>query len=384
MHSRNYDIAIVGGGVGGAIAALGLATAGHSVAIVDRRSGPRQLGADLLKPAGISIVEKHGLLDTLLQREARLRSKLEIFHDGELIDTLDYANDPDLSAFILVPYCVILELLLEKLKSLDNVDVKDDVDVTAINRNGDNITSLSTATGELTAKAFIGADGSQSTLRDELGIEAQRDSYDQKMFFGNYPLVKSVDECNRLYVDSKKGMAYFYPISHKEFRLVLDFPADEAQALRSAQSPTPLRERLSQFCSASADALEHVDNRRDFHEIPVAKMHASKYGAGNTLLVGDAIHNVHPCTGQGMSLALEDGDAAARWLAGYLDGTQDLAATLAGYESERRPVNGALVEYGHRLGTTFHDRQAFQAALNLKVQGSSRDAELLASVTKGD
>ncbi len=380
METQNFDIAIVGGGVGGAIAALSLASRGRTVALVDRRSRPRQLGADLLKPAGIAIVNRHGLMDALLEREARERDKLEIFHDGELLDTLDYSADASLSKFVLVPYPVILGLLLDKLRTMDNVDVRFDAAVTSVEREGDSIANLMVDGNRITAAAFIGADGTQSTLRQELGIKVDRAEYDQKMFFGNYALAPSVDECNRLYVDSKKGMAYFYPISHHEFRLVLDFPTEEAQALREADSPTPLRQRLAEFCPASADAVERVDNRQDFFEIPVGRMHASHYGKGNTLLVGDAIHNVHPCTGQGMSLALEDGDAAAKWLGDHLDGKCDLAGALAGYEGQRRPVNSALVAYGHKLGSTFHDRASFQDALNLKIQGSSRDAEALAGI----
>ena len=76
-------------------------------------------------------------------------------------------------------------------------------------------------------------------------------------------------------------------------------------------------------------------------------------------MLGDAIHNVHPITGQGMNLAIEDASALADALDLALRDACALEDALAGYQAERFPVNQAIVSYGHALATSLEDRQRF-------------------------
>jgi 2-polyprenyl-6-methoxyphenol hydroxylase-like FAD-dependent oxidoreductase len=68
-------------------------------------------------------------------------------------------------------------------------------------------------------------------------------------------------------------------------------------------------------------------NRRWFHR--------------NMVLIGDALHTAHYSIGSGTRLALEDVVSLVKALENH---SGDLAAALAGYEAERRPVIEKLVE----------------------------------------
>jgi HQNO biosynthesis monooxygenase PqsL len=90
------------------------------------------------------------------------------------------------------------------------------------------------------------------------------------------------------------------------------------------------------------------------------------------VMLGDAIHNVHPITGQGMNLAIEDAGELALQLGQALSGALPLAQALAAYQRQRHGVNEAVVAYGHALVTNFPDKAKFAACFNGALQGSSR------------
>jgi HQNO biosynthesis monooxygenase PqsL len=375
------DVAIVGGGIGGAVAALGFGREGRRVVVIERGLEPRLNGADVLKPAGIKVLVKYGLLDLLLERGARKRTKLRIYHDRELVDELNYADDPSLLFFVLIPYRTLLTTVLEILGTMKNVEIRYGTGIRSIEPRGSTIERMHLTSDEVVeASVFVGADGVRSVMREHLGIQVERETYEQKMYFGKFPMVPSVEEVNRLYVDSKKGLAYFYPVGHDFFRAVLAFPEVEGRTLRAAADPEPLRRRLKEFVSESDDAVAAVDNLDVFDEIPIGRMHAPAYGAGNVALLGDSIHNVHPITGQGMNMSIEDAGALVEHVERFFTDGVPISDCVAGYFKERSPINRAVVAYGHNMATSFHDRELFSSTLNLRIQASSRDLPLLEQV----
>ncbi|MEV7402317.1 bifunctional salicylyl-CoA 5-hydroxylase/oxidoreductase [Streptomyces sp. NPDC091267] len=88
---------------------------------------------------------------------------------------------------------------------------------------------------------------------------------------------------------------------------------------------------------------------------------------GNTVLIGDAAHTAHFSIGSGTKLAVEDALA----LAACIEEQPDLAAALAAYEHERRPVvestqraAAASLRWFEELGT-YVDQPPRQFAFNL-------------------
>jgi 2-polyprenyl-6-methoxyphenol hydroxylase-like FAD-dependent oxidoreductase len=73
---------------------------------------------------------------------------------------------------------------------------------------------------------------------------------------------------------------------------------------------------------------------------------------GPVALLGDAVHAVSPNSGQGASLAMEDGLVVARCLRDQPDQPDqpDPARAFAAYERLRRPRVERVVAYSRRLG----------------------------------
>jgi len=379
MENGEIDVLVNGGGVAGATAAYALASRGLNVVLVEKTDGNKILnGADLLKPSGRDVLEKYELLDAVLEGGGRKRDAVKIFHNAEFVTELDYKKYDGLGYFVLIPYEISRKIILDKLASLPTARVLYKSWIVESEFKADALLSVTLNNGEkLKPRIAIGAEGNGSYLRKELGIEGKRDIYDQSMYLGKFPMVPSVEEKNRLYIDSKGGLAYFYPIGVTHYRLVIGFPQQEARALLDDKSGESLKNRLSEFVSESDDALSQIGDTSIFDGIPIARMHTSQYFKGNTVLIGNAIHAIHPITGQGMNLALEDVGELVPALESFFSGEKSLSDVLSHYQYVRHPINETVVNYGHKLATTYHQRDAFAGSIDLKIQGSSRDEEAL-------
>lgn len=81
-----------------------------------------------------------------------------------------------------------------------------------------------------------------------------------------------------------------------------------------------------------------ISNRSSWRNFPLLR--CQRWSAGNTVLIGDALRTVHFSIGSGTRLAFDDAIALDRALEGSDD---DVAALLAAFERERRPVVDKLV-----------------------------------------
>ncbi|TRX73015.1 FAD-dependent monooxygenase [Pseudomonas mangiferae] len=377
------DVLINGCGIGGAMLAYLLGRQGHRVLVVEQARRERAInGADLLKPAGIRVVEAAGLLADVLRLGGRTRHELEVYHDGELLRHFDYASVDGRGYFILMPCEALRRLVLERIdRDAPSVELVFETRIEAIQREaGQNVSQVRLSDGRvLRPRVLVGADGLASYVRRRvLDIDVERQPYPAPMLVGTFALAPCVAERNRLYVDSQGGLAYFYPIGFDRARLVVSFPKEESRQLMADTRGESLRRRLQAFVGEeSAEAIAAVTGTSRFKGIPIGCLNLDRYWAGNVAMLGDAIHNVHPITGQGMNLAIEDASALADALGSALAGACPLDEALAGYQTERFPVNQTIVSYGHALATRLPDRQAFAEVFDTALQGSSRQPETM-------
>lgn len=207
-----------------------------------------------------------------------------------------------------------------------------------------------------------------------MNVPTAVERYTQQMYFAQFPMVESVAACNRLYVNKNHSLAYFYPVGRDEFRAVIGLSKEEGDYYFGQQKKAALlRKRLSAFVTDSDDAMEAITSLDRFVTFPLCRMNLDAYYKGNVVFVGNAAHSIHPVTGQGMNLAIEDAGTLYPLLENYLDGRMDLGSTFRNYQHLRHGVNEKLVNYGHKLVSSFDDRAAFLNSLNLKLQTSNRN-----------
>lgn len=316
MTDNHIDVLINGCGIGGAMLAYLLGRQGHRVVVVEQARRERAInGADLLKPAGIRVVEAAGLLAEVTRRGGRVRHELEVYHDGELLRYFNYSSVDARGYFILMPCESLRRLVLEKIDGEATVEMLFETRIEAVQRDERHaIDQVRLNDGRvLRPRVVVGADGIASYVRRRLlDIDVERRPYPSPMLVGTFALAPCVAERNRLYVDSQGGLAYFYPIGFDRARLVVSFPREEARELMADTRGESLRRRLQRFVGdESAEAIAAVTGTSRFKGIPIGYLNLDRYWADNVAMLGDAIHNVHPITGQGMNLAIEDASALA-------------------------------------------------------------------------
>ncbi len=374
---KEYDVCIVGAGIAGIFLAWLLGSKGKKVLILEKNAKINMNGADILKPSGINVLEKHGLLQELMNKECRVRDELRVFHNGIQVDHINYKTENEKGYFMVCPYNVLLETIYDKIQAIENVELLVNQSVSKIKEVESGVFVTLNSGEEIFCNILIGADGTKSIVREYADIEAHFDYYDHVMYFNKYPVTASVEELNRLYVDEKGGLAYFYPINNRESRCVLGFSMEEGKSLRESENRDVLINRLKEFVTESDDMLDQITSMDDFLTFPLCKMHTEKYFNGRILLLGNAAHSIHPITGQGMNLAIEDVGELIMWLSKYFEAEISLEEALSGYQKQRLELNNKVLNYGHRLANSFGSAENFMNSLNSKIQTSSRDLSIL-------
>ncbi|MEU5722751.1 FAD-dependent monooxygenase [Micromonospora sp. NPDC047738] len=164
-------ITIVGGGIGGLANAYALATAGHTVRVLERAAEFAEVGAGLqMAPNATRILRQWGLLDAVLERGVVPRRL--VFRDavdGAELTHLDLGAD-----FIErygAPYVVIhrsdlLDILMQACRRV-GVELLPNTRVDDVITSADAAVVVSGA-GEFTTDLALAADGLRSTLRGKL------------------------------------------------------------------------------------------------------------------------------------------------------------------------------------------------------------------------
>lgn len=277
---------------------------------------------------------------------------------------------------MLIPYSSVLAMMLNAIRKIDNIHFMFNTELTSARideRTGSIDQVVLNERIFIRAKVYVAADGIFSKLRSLLNVSTSIEKYTQQMYFAQLPMVESVKLVNRLYVDSNHMLAYFYPVGKDHFRSVIGMPKECGDYhFVENRSAALLRNRLSGFVTDSDDALEAITTLDKYVTFPVCKMNLDTYYKGNVVFIGNAAHAVHPITGQGMNLAIEDAGTLYPLVIDYFKGLLELESVFEKYQHLRHDTNDMIVRYGDNLVNNFHTKNSFLTHLNLKLQSSNR------------
>jgi 2-polyprenyl-6-methoxyphenol hydroxylase-like FAD-dependent oxidoreductase len=371
MSTKTVDVIIVGGGIAGCLVALNLGIAGKKVLILEKASQINFNGADFLKPSGIKVLQKYNLLEELYQHKALQRTIIRYYHDSNCIIHYDYTEHTKLGYYIIVPYAILIQAILEKIAALPNVDIWFNSQILSVQLAGDIIQQLTLKEGKnIEATLVVAADGRRSFIRNQLEIPTEEYPYNLDVYMGVFPMVSSVEACNRLYMSSKRRLAYFYPLTPEQFRMAIILPTQEGNTIFSSSNVKFLIKNLKEFVSESNDALAVIRDLAPFIKFSTFHMQALRYFKGNTVLLGGAVLNVHPMTGQGMNAAIEDADILCKHLHLFFGDKHPLEQVLKNYFQERYDIHRQLLTYGDQLASSFHDRTTYLKHFDFSLHGS--------------
>ncbi|WEN16168.1 2-octaprenyl-6-methoxyphenyl hydroxylase [Rhodanobacter sp. AS-Z3] len=203
---------------------------------------------------------------------------------------------------------------------------------------------ITTAEGvrQLDTPLLVGADGTHSFVRAQLGIAADHHDYRQSLFVCT--VTPEREHANRAYERfSDEGPIALLPLAERRCGLVLTVSADEAAAVAALDDAGFLELAQRRF----GWRLGRLSRPGKRHPYAIHRVAAAQLTAPRAVLVGNAAQTVHPIGAQGFNLGLRDALTLAELVASATDPGD--AALLAAYAARRAPDREGTMAMSHGL-----------------------------------
>jgi 2-octaprenyl-6-methoxyphenol hydroxylase len=327
------EVAVVGGGPAGLVAAIALATAGVDTLLIAPPAEPDHRTTALLA-GSVTALETLGVWPACVPHAAPLRKIRLIDATQRLIrapEVLFAAAEIGLDAFgsnienshlIAGLEARAVEL---KLARIAGVAASITPDATGV--------SIKHTDGETRVRLAIGADGRRSLCRTAAGIEATQRAYPQTAMTLNLAHARPHDDTSTEF-HTESGPFTLVPLPGRRSSLVCVLDPAHAAEL-AAMSDAELSREIERRAHSLLGTMSVEPGRGIF---PLAIETADSFARERIALVGEAAHVLPPIGAQGLNLGLRDGATIAELVAEARRQHIDIGAPelLARYETQRR------------------------------------------------
>ena len=317
--SYDYDIVIIGGGMVGAslaIALLPLTKEPHQlkICIIDAfqhnaDSQPSYDDRSIALSHGSSLIFKGMGLWNELQSKTSPIKQIHISDRGHFGATrLTAAQEKVPSLGYLVESRVLGQQLY---KVLANSEIEQIIpaSVIEVSTENDKLASLTIIQGEKTqrisTRLLVGADGTNSKVRELLGITTSISDYQQSAIIANVTTQKP-HQGQAFERFTEHGPIALLPMTANRSSLVWTHNTEagsaEIDAILSLDDKTFLKQ-LDEAFGYRLGKFTKVGKRSSY---PLSLVTSDKNSAFRTVIIGNASHTLHPVAGQGLNLALRD------------------------------------------------------------------------------
>ena len=352
------DVVVIGGGLAGSALAHALSATPLSVTLVEARD-PSQLQqpsfddrATALANGSKRILDTLGLWHAVAQHAAPITS-IHVSERGRFgAARIDAAEEGVVALGYLLENRVLGAALWESLAGAARVTALAPARVQSL-EPGPEAVVIRVQTDEqawaLRAKLVVAADGTQSLVREALGIDTHEDDYAQQAVILNCQT--EVPHGGRAFERfTTDGPIAFLPLVGDRVAAVWTLPQHEAERVIALDDDAFARELQAAF-GYRLGRLTKVGRRSAY---PLMRLRSQSLVAQRTVLIGSAAVNLHPVAGQGVNLALRDVAALAEVLSDVLlggDTEADLGAdaVLERYEQWRVRDQGRVAAFTHGL-----------------------------------
>ncbi|MDP3481935.1 MAG: UbiH/UbiF family hydroxylase [Sulfuricella sp.] len=162
---------------------------------------------------------------------------------------------------------------------------------------------------ELRAPLIVGADGRESWVRSQAGLDAEPAPYRQMGVIANFETGLPHGDAAWEWFRSD-GVLAFLPLPGDRISIVWTAFEERASELMAL----PPDEFCHQVQEASHSALGELKLLSKPAAFPLRLLHLEHLVKSRVALIGDAAHNVHPLAGQGVNLGFQDARELAKVL----------------------------------------------------------------------
>jgi 2-octaprenyl-6-methoxyphenol hydroxylase len=326
------EIAIVGAGAAGLVAALALARDGRTVALVGPASAPRDGRTVALLDASWRLLDELGLMDALSGKAAPLSTMRIVDDTGSLFrqPPVEFrASEVGLEAFGWnVENVELVAGLAARAQGVGAIRMVPSLVSSVADEDG-GVTLSGEGFAPLRASLVVGADGRRSQVRAAAGIAARDWSYPQVALTAIFRHRRDHRDASTEF-HTRAGPCTLVPLPGRRSSLVwMLAPADADMIAALDDAAFALRVESQVHSALGALTLDGPRGRA-----PMAGLSVERFAAGRMALIGEAAHVFPPIGAQGLNLGLRDVQALREALRGEDDPGAERAMT--DYDSARQ------------------------------------------------
>lgn len=329
--NASVDVAIVGAGPAGLVAAILARRAGASVTVVAPRAVPRDRRTVAMLGASVEILQETGIWPEIVDRAAPLRTMRIVDATRRLIRAPlveFHASEIGREAFgYNVPTAALIEAL-EQAATAAGVERIEGL-ATSIQPGESDVTIEAGDAGAVSARVVGAADGRNSPARVASGLAVRSWSYPQVALVLNIRHTLPHDDVSTEF-HTETGPFTLVPLPGLHSAIVCVERPEEAARLM-ALDDAALAQEFERRSRALVGRITIDGPRQTF---PLTGQTARHFAARRIALIGEAAHVFPPIGAQGLNLGLRD---AAAFAAVVRDHAADPGApdALAAYDRQR-------------------------------------------------
>ncbi|MFM8341141.1 MAG: 2-octaprenyl-6-methoxyphenyl hydroxylase [Methylomonas sp.] len=365
----HFDLMIAGGGLVGNCLALALKDSGLNIAVIEAASRQQQQQSPagdraLALAAGtVQLLQSLGAWEGVAQQATAIKQihvsdrghfgKTRLSAQQQGVEALGYvitAREIETHVADLVAQTQIQYFYQTRVAGL----ISDDAQIN-VHLKQDNGESLN-----LTAALLVGADGGQSSVRQLLQIDQQQTEYGQTALVTT--VESSLPHNNTAYERfTAFGPLAFLPVTGKRTAVVWTRSHEQAESLMAGGEADFLAELQACF-GYRLGTLKLAAPRRAF---PLSLIRAEKMVAERAVIIGNAVHQLHPVAGQGFNLSIRDVAELAEALIKQHQNQADIgeAGFLNHYAKQRQQDHNQTIGFTDNVVRIFSNQWLALAAL---------------------
>jgi 2-octaprenyl-6-methoxyphenol hydroxylase len=356
--TTDFDILIVGGGLVGGSLALALRRNPLRIGLVEavtdaeRQVAPASDRALALSRGTAQILDGLGLWSAVAPDATPIRH-IHVSDRGRFGKTRLHASDQGVDALGHVAVARVLENAIqarlgetpvERLCPARVMGLRAGVDRVFVTlRHGDENLNIS-------ARLLVAADGGNSTIRSLLGIEQAVREYGQTAIVTEVHTGKDT-QLTAYERFTASGPLAFLPLGPKKCSVVWTLD-DRAAKDRLQQGEREFTDSLQEAFGYWLGPITLASRPQGF---PLKLIKAETMTDQRVVLIGNAMHQIHPVAGQGFNLGLRDAAMLAEWLLAQVGFGEDIGdkAFLDRYAKARRQDLGRVIRFTDTLVRVF-------------------------------
>ncbi|WP_186418783.1 bifunctional 3-(3-hydroxy-phenyl)propionate/3-hydroxycinnamic acid hydroxylase [Bosea sp. CS1GBMeth4] len=369
---NDYQVAVIGFGPSGAVAASLLGQHGISSLVIDRQRAvydkPRAIAID---HEIMRLLDNLGVADEVLPHVAPFPASEHFGADGQLIRRIDMVPEPYPLGY--TPTMVFTQppveaALREHAQRYRSIEISLGTELVGFEQTPTGVMLILAGDDgtrrTVSADYVIACDGASSGVRERLGIRLADLVFDEPWLVVD--VLVNADAAGKLpqsaaqYCDPRRPTTFIIgPGNHRRWEIML-LPGEDPQ---EAQKPEQVWKLLAPWLTPEDATLWRAASYR-FHALV-----AERWRDGRVFIAGDAAHQQPPFIGQGMCQGVRDVANLIWKLARVLGGLSD-ESLLDSYEAERSRHVRELTTRIKAIGQVICERDPAAAR--------ARDARILA------